>query len=101
MGFGHHFSAAWFLRDSVAVRDALNVPAARDLGGGLLATDERPARAVPDLVIAHAEVPRYAPTPASSATAPTRRQGCPRFSPRPHTHPLWVYTETLKYIWRC
>jgi predicted nucleic acid-binding protein len=43
--------AAWRMRDTIAARDALYVAAARDLGCPLLTTDERLARAVPDLAI--------------------------------------------------
>jgi predicted nucleic acid-binding protein len=43
--------AAWRMRDNVAARDALYVAAARGLGSALLTTDERLARAVPDLVV--------------------------------------------------
>ncbi|TVR35221.1 MAG: PIN domain-containing protein [Nitriliruptor sp.] len=42
-------AAAWRLRDNVSARDALYVAAARGLGCSLLTTDERLARAVPDL----------------------------------------------------
>jgi predicted nucleic acid-binding protein len=48
---GALLDAAWRMRDNIAARDALYVAAARDLGGGLLTTDERLARAVPDLAI--------------------------------------------------
>lgn len=41
--------AAWRMRDTIAARDALYVAAARDLNCGLLTTDQRLARAVPDL----------------------------------------------------
>jgi predicted nucleic acid-binding protein len=41
---------AWALRSNVAARDALYVAAARGLGGRLVTTDERLARAVPDVV---------------------------------------------------
>jgi predicted nucleic acid-binding protein len=47
--------AAWRMRDNIAARDALYVAAARDLGCALLTTDERLARAVPDLVTGLAE----------------------------------------------
>jgi predicted nucleic acid-binding protein len=46
---GALLDAAWLMRDSIAARDALYVAAARDLGCGLLTTDQRLARAVPDL----------------------------------------------------
>jgi len=42
--------AAWSLRDNVAARDGLYVAAARALTGGLVTTDDRLARAVPDIV---------------------------------------------------
>jgi predicted nucleic acid-binding protein len=48
---GALLDAAWQLRDNVAARDALYVAAARDLGCALLTTDERLARAVPDLAV--------------------------------------------------
>lgn len=41
--------AAWRMRDNIAARDALYVAVARDLGCVLLTTDQRLARAVPDL----------------------------------------------------
>jgi hypothetical protein len=41
-------TASW-MRDNIAARDALYVAAARELGCGLLTTDQRLARAVPDL----------------------------------------------------
>jgi len=41
--------AAWRMRENIAARDALYVAAARDLDCGLLTTDQRLARAVPDL----------------------------------------------------
>ena len=44
-------SAAWALRDNVAARDALYVAAARAADAGLVTTDERLARAVPELVV--------------------------------------------------
>ncbi len=47
--------AAWRLRDSIAARDAPSVAPSRDLGCALPTTDERLARAVPDLAISHAE----------------------------------------------
>lgn len=43
--------AAWALRDNVAARDALYVAAAHALQGRLLTTDDRLARAVPDLAV--------------------------------------------------
>jgi predicted nucleic acid-binding protein len=52
---GALLDAAWRLRDNIAARDALYVAAARDLGSALLTTDERLARAVPDLAIGLAE----------------------------------------------
>jgi predicted nucleic acid-binding protein len=48
---GTLLDAAWRMRANIAARDALYVAAARDLGGGLLTTDERLARSVPDLAI--------------------------------------------------
>lgn len=42
---------AWALRDNVAARDALYVAAARTLSAGLVTTDDRLARAVPDVAI--------------------------------------------------
>lgn len=42
--------AAWALRDNIAARDALYVAAARALDAALVTTDDRLARAVPDLV---------------------------------------------------
>lgn len=42
--------AAWSLWDNVAARDGLYVAAARGLNGKLVTTDERLARAVPQLV---------------------------------------------------
>lgn len=44
-------SDAWALRDNVAARDALYVAAARALNASLLTTDQRLARAVPELAI--------------------------------------------------
>ncbi len=44
--------AAWSLRDNVAARDALYVAAAQSLDASLITTDQRLARAVPDLVAA-------------------------------------------------
>ncbi len=46
---GALLDAAWRMRDNIAARDALYVATARDLGCGLLTTDQRLARAVPDL----------------------------------------------------
>lgn len=46
---GDLLAAAWRMRDNVAARDALYVAVARGLGGTLLTTDERLARAVPDV----------------------------------------------------
>jgi len=46
---GALLDAAWRMRDNIASRDALYVAAARDLDCGLLTTDQRLARAVPDL----------------------------------------------------
>lgn len=43
--------AAWGLRHNIAARDALYVAAARSLGARLLTTDQRLARAVPDLAV--------------------------------------------------
>jgi predicted nucleic acid-binding protein len=43
--------AAWALRDNVAARDALYVAAAQALDADLMTTDERLARAVPDLAV--------------------------------------------------
>jgi predicted nucleic acid-binding protein len=43
--------AAWGLRDNVAARDALYVAAAKAVHGRLLTTDERLARAAPDLAV--------------------------------------------------
>jgi predicted nucleic acid-binding protein len=44
--------AAWRLRDSIAARDALYVAAAKAVDGKLVTTDDRLARAVPDLALA-------------------------------------------------
>ena len=52
---GALLDAAWRMQDNIAARDALYVAAARSLGCVLLTTDERLARAVPDLVSGHAE----------------------------------------------
>lgn len=43
--------AAWGLRHNIAARDALYVAAARSLGARLLTTDQRLARAAPDLAV--------------------------------------------------
>lgn len=48
---GSLLRAAWDLRDNVSARDALYVAAARAVQGQLLTTDERLARAVPDLAV--------------------------------------------------
>ncbi|MEX0836330.1 MAG: PIN domain-containing protein, partial [Nitriliruptor sp.] len=48
---GALLEAAWQMRDNIAARDALYVATARDLDCGLLTTDQRLARAVPDLAI--------------------------------------------------
>jgi predicted nucleic acid-binding protein len=48
---GALLDVAWRMRDNIAARDALYVAAARNLGSALLTTDERLARAVPDLAI--------------------------------------------------
>jgi predicted nucleic acid-binding protein len=48
---GALLDAAWRMRDNIAARDALYVAAARDLDSALLTTDQRLARAVPDLAI--------------------------------------------------
>lgn len=42
---------AWSLRDNVAARDALYVAAAQAVHGRLLTTDNRLARALPDVVV--------------------------------------------------
>lgn len=42
--------AAWRLRENVSARDALYVVAAQELDAELVTTDQRLARAVPDLV---------------------------------------------------
>jgi predicted nucleic acid-binding protein len=47
---GRLLLAAWSLRDNVAARDGLYVAAARALTAGLVTTDDRLARAVPDIV---------------------------------------------------
>jgi predicted nucleic acid-binding protein len=48
---GALLDAAWQMRENIAARDALYVAAARDVGSALLTTDERLARAVPDLAV--------------------------------------------------
>ena len=48
---GGLLQAAWNLRDNVSARDALYVAAARAVRGQLLTTDDRLARAVPDLAV--------------------------------------------------
>lgn len=48
---GALLDAAWRMRDNIAARDALYVAATRELGCALLTTDERLARAVPDLAV--------------------------------------------------
>ena len=48
---GSLLQAAWDLRDNISARDALYVAAARSIRGQLLTTDERRARAVPDLAV--------------------------------------------------
>jgi predicted nucleic acid-binding protein len=48
---GALLDAAWRMRDNIAARDALYVAAARELDCALLTTDQRLARAVPDLAI--------------------------------------------------
>lgn len=47
---GALLDAAWALRDNIAARDALYVAAARALRGELVTTDDRLARAAPDIV---------------------------------------------------
>lgn len=42
--------AAWALRDNIAARDALYVSAARALDAALVTTDDRLARAIPELI---------------------------------------------------
>ena len=44
-------NAAWGLRDNIAARDGLYVAAAQVLSAGLVTTDDRLARAVPDVVV--------------------------------------------------
>lgn len=48
---GELLDAAWELRDNVAARDALYVAAAGALDARLVTTDDRLARAVPDLTV--------------------------------------------------
>jgi predicted nucleic acid-binding protein len=48
---GALLDAAWLMRDNVAARDALYVAAAHHVGSALLTTDERFARAMPDLAV--------------------------------------------------
>jgi predicted nucleic acid-binding protein len=48
---GSLLQAAWSLHDNVSARDALYVAAARAVRGQLLTTDDRLARAVPDLAV--------------------------------------------------
>ena len=48
---GNLLQAAWGLRDSISARDALYVAAARAVRGQLLTTNDRLARAVPDLAV--------------------------------------------------
>lgn len=48
---GELLRAAWDLRANVAARDALYVAAARALNAHLVTTDERLARAVPELAL--------------------------------------------------
>ena len=43
--------AAWGMRDNVAARDALYVAATKAVDGKLVTTDDRLARAVPDLAL--------------------------------------------------
>lgn len=47
---GQLLLAAWSLRDNVAARDGLYVAAARALAAGIVTTDARLARAVPEIV---------------------------------------------------
>jgi predicted nucleic acid-binding protein len=46
---GTLLAAAWSLRDNIAARDALYVAAAHALGARLVTTDDRLARALPNL----------------------------------------------------
>lgn len=48
---GALLEAAWRMRENIAARDALYVAVARGLGYSLLTTDDRLARAVPDLAV--------------------------------------------------
>ena len=48
---GELLRVAWALRDNVGARDAIYVAAAHGLDARLLTTDDRLARAVPDLVV--------------------------------------------------
>lgn len=48
---GALLGAAWRMRDNIAARDALYVAAARGLACALLTTDDRLARAVPDISV--------------------------------------------------
>lgn len=47
---GRLLLTAWSLRDNIAARDGLYVAAARALAAGLVTTDDRLARAVPEIV---------------------------------------------------
>lgn len=76
---GALLDAAWRMRDDIAARDTLEVAATRALGCALLTTDQRLARAVPDLALElNSEV--AAPPDARGAarwhgaTTPHRRQ---------------------------
>lgn len=48
---GKLLASAWDMRDNVAARDALYVAVARGVDGALITTDDRLARAVPDLAL--------------------------------------------------
>ena len=48
---GQLLASAWDMRDNVSARDALYVAVARGVHGGLITTDDRLARAVPDLAV--------------------------------------------------
>lgn len=48
---GEVLAAAWNMRDNVAARDALYVAATIGVEAALITTDERLARAVPDLAV--------------------------------------------------
>jgi predicted nucleic acid-binding protein len=50
---GKLLGLAWDMRDNVAARDALYVAVARGVDGALITTDERLARAVPDIVVSN------------------------------------------------